>query len=381
MRSPWTWIDHPTPRRRPDGSPGAGRLGCGGGIDPPGRAGWRVLAGLWLLCGGLLLSGGAVARDDPPHRAAPAIVAERFEIATPAGPAQIPVSVSQDWSRPLARVMRAVIMVHGVTRDAELYARHVEQARAASGTLALTSLLIAPQFLTATDIDAHALPTEALRWSYRGWSAGEAALAPAPLSSFDVLDALLVRLSDRSAFPLLTHIVVAGHSAGAQLVQRHAVVGRGDAAARERGIAVRYVIANPSSWLWFGEDRPYPAEPGACPDFDLWRYGLRGAPPYVGDTAALEGRYLARDVVYLAGEADRDPGHGTLDRSCAAMTQGESRFARAMHFMLGLELRRPNQVYHRLLIIRDVGHQAGRMFVAPCGLAALFDRPGCIGMM
>ena len=45
------------------------------------------------------------------------------------------------------------------------------------------------------------------------------------------------------------------------------------------GIDLRYVIANPSSYLWFGAERPYPPAPGACPDYDRWKYGIRGAPP------------------------------------------------------------------------------------------------------
>jgi hypothetical protein len=174
-------------------------------------------------------------------------------------------------------------------------------------------------------------------------------------------------------------VVLAGHSAGAQAVERYAVVGRGEAALTARGIAVRYVVANPSSYLWFGEARPVAVDPAACPQFDRWKYGLVGAPPYVGDTAGLETRFINRDVVYLLGERDTDPHHKFLDRSCAAMAQGETRFARGMFNMLYLEQRHPNLVRHRIFAVPDVGHDADRMFGSTCGMAALFGMPGCQG--
>jgi hypothetical protein len=34
-------------------------------------------------------------------------------------------------------------------------------------------------------------------------------------------------------------------------------------------------------------------------------------------------------------------------------------------------------VRHRVLNVWGVGHDASSMFVSPCGVAVLFDRPGC----
>jgi hypothetical protein len=171
--------------------------------------------------------------------------------------------------------------------------------------------------------------------------------------------------------------VIAGHAAGAQLVQRYAVVGRGPDELARRGVSVRYVVANPSSYLWFGDDRPAPVSRTTCPDFDHWKYGLAYAPAYVAEAVGLEQRYIKRDVVYLLGEADNDPEHDQLDRGCAAVAQGPSRYARGMNYVFALEARNPNLVRHRIINIWNVGHDAARMFGSTCGLAALFDRPGC----
>ena len=334
---------------------------------------------LVLLASGLIGigTGRAQPADQQPVRA----VAEgRLVVSTAAGRGTLPVALSADWSRALPSVTRVVIMVHGTLRNADAYLRLAEQARAAAQAPVETTLLVAPQFLADQDAEAHHLPGDFLRWDTDGWKAGNPASGPVGLSSFDAFDALLARFADPVLFPALRHVVVAGHSAGAQVVQRYAVVGRGEAALGARRVAVRYVVANPSSYLWFGEERPRPVDRAACPEVDQWKYGFRNAPPYVGETRGLERRYVAKDVVYLLGEADRDPNHRFLDRSCAAMAQGEDRFARGMQFMLMLEVRRPNLVHNRVLPLVGVGHDAAAVFGPVCGMAALFGREGCVGL-
>ena len=66
-----------------------------------------------------------------------------------------------------------------------------------------------------------------------------------------------------------------------------------------------------------------------------------------------------------------------VDRTCAAEAQGPTRYARGMNYLFMLEQRHPNLVRHRILSIWSVGHDAASMFMSACGLAALFDRPGC----
>ena len=95
---------------------------------------------------------------------------------------------------------------------------------------------------------------------------------------------MIARLNDRDRFPALKEVVVAGHSAGGQLVQRYAVVGR--PAARSAGL--RFVVSNPSSYLYFSDERPQgdgrfaaPSDAAVCPQYNRWKYGLAGAPPYV----------------------------------------------------------------------------------------------------
>jgi pimeloyl-ACP methyl ester carboxylesterase len=147
--------------------------------------------------------------------------------------------------------------------------------------------LIVPQFLASADIEAHCLPPSTLHWDWVGWMGGDNALGPAAISSFDALDAILQTLASRERFPALSSVVIAGHSGGAQVAQRYAVVTRGEAPLVERGIAVRYVVANPSSYVYFDKQRPRASgdfaalDEASCPQFNRWKYGLDDLPAYV----------------------------------------------------------------------------------------------------
>ena len=78
------------------------------------------------------------------------------------------------------------------------------------------------------------------------------------LSSFAVADRLLAELSDAKRFPNLRRIVLAGHSAGGQFVNRYVAVGRlGESGAGPaRRLEYRFLVANPSSYLYLDGRRP-----------------------------------------------------------------------------------------------------------------------------
>lgn len=300
-------------------------------------------------------------------------------VATKAGRGVLPVYVSDDWRHPLPGVTRVLIVIHGFRRNAGTYYAIARRTVSAAGPAGSGTLVIAPQFLATMDVEAHHLPADTLRWSLTGWQGGEDAVAPAPISSFAALDAILARLADRTRFPDLRTVVIAGHSGGGQVVQRYAILGRG-AAALPAGIAVRYVVANPSSYAWFSDERPdgkggfAPFKAASCPRFDHWKYGMVGLPPYAGDAspAALERSYLTRDVVYLLGTADTNPHHPALDRSCMGEAQGPYRLARGLAYTRYLRARDGAAFHQHVFLVPGVGHSAKGMLTSACGLAVLF---------
>lgn len=254
-----------------------------------------------------------------------------------------------------AGITRALIIVHGVLRDADYY--YDTGVIAAHDAHALgDTLVIAPQ--------------QTLYWDSK-WPGGSDAIAPAPISTYDVFDAMIERLSDASLFPNLREIVVAGHSAGGQIVARYAVVGNAPQLDGKPRVAVRLIVSNPSSYFYFSDWRPYPHR--NCSDFDAWRYGLRGAPRYVtGSAAQLEKRYVGRSVTYLMGTADINPHEDDLDRSCGGEAQGRFRFERAKFFIGYIGRRHPEGTAQRYAFVAGVGHDNRKMFSSACGLAAIF---------
>jgi hypothetical protein len=323
------------------------------------------------------LTGGSLARTaDKGHRD-PVTEIAQDRLVMP--DSEVPVALSQSWAD-AQNVERAVVVIHGLHRDAVSALAEMRKAERAAGIDPGTVLIVAPQFLTPEDVDAHSLSDQVLRWKSVDWEAGQDARNRA-VSSMDVLDRLLAKLADRSRFPKLKMIVLAGHSGGAQLVQRYALLGKADT----NGIRVRFVLANPSSYVYFDRLRPdghdgYGAPGTQCPLFNHWKYGLTELPRYGTANAPvmpdLEMRYVGRDMFYLLGGADNDPNHPELDKSCQAELQGPNRLARGGAFLNYLHQRHPD--YRPPYgIVPGVGHEASKMYRSACGVAAIFDAGRC----
>jgi len=292
----------------------------------------------------------------------------------------------------LDKIRHVLIIVHGLNRDGDNYFQTGANILALSPGADADTLLIAPKFPAALDRGFDKMPV----WTHGRWSAGEASIKsarrPAPVSSFDVMDDLLARVADTRRLPLLQDVVIAGHSAGAQLVQRYAVFNAVDERIKRSGVSVHYVIANPSSYVYFSKDRPKgddnrfgPFNPGQCPDYNLYKYGLDRLPaelPASGvgpatpaqEAVRLARRYAGRSVTYLLGGDDTNPEHRLLDKSCAAEAQGATRLARGkayVNYEKWLPANHKLKIEHLAFEVAGVGHDSRRMFNSECGVREL----------
>lgn len=326
-------------------------------------------------------------RGHAPHPHPVAVLApERLSLSAPSGRAELPLYLSKDWNMPQPGVERAVIVIHGKLRNADTYFRTAERARAAAGAAPGTVLLIAPQFLAAIDVKALGLPADVLRWKGNAWMGGEPSADGAALSSYAVLDAIARHLADRRLFPHLRYVVFVGHSGGGQVVQRYAIAARGVRALAQAGVAVSYVVANPSSYAYFDDRRPVahggfaPFDAAFCPEFDNWKYGMQSRPPYLAgrSPAQLEAGYAKRRVTYLLGGLDTDPAQAALDRSCPAEVQGSNRLARGRTYFHYLQARHPRGLNQQFHVVPGVGHDGARMLTSPCALAVTFGVKTCM---
>lgn len=254
----------------------------------------------------------------------------------------------------------AVIVVHGALRNAGDYYRSIRPGR--------RRLVVAPQFLTEDDVRADEARARYLHWGTEEWKGGLG-----EVSSFTVMDELLQSVA---AFPDVRHVTIVGNSAGGQFVNRYAAVGRGP---DHIGASVRFVVANPSTYLYFDRQRPKGDSFVDHDDLDVdqWRYGFGGGvPDYVGEATSGQeyfDRYAQRDVVYLLGEQDADPGALLLEVHPAAEAQGRTRRERGENYHRYLRHKAGRPV-HTLVHVPRVGHDAAAMFASPQAGPYLFER-------
>ncbi|CAJ0690038.1 hypothetical protein KOL96_14555 [Ralstonia wenshanensis] len=354
-----------------------------------GLRGWRGLAlGVAMTA---MLGLAACAGPQAPETTAAAPVDQkpqgpvwqRVHLGTDAGAYDFPVYANHPLDGDLSSIREVVFVQHGLQRNGNDYYTAGADLLQASGRNPDEVLLIAPNFPGTPDEGKgfDGMPV----WSVDGWIGGfNATNAPyTDLSSLKVLDDLIGYVTDPARAPNVKRVTVAGHSGGGQIVQRYAVLNNVDEAIRKRGIDLQYVVANPSSYLYFTPERPrgkgfarYSTR--VCPDYDHYKYGMVDMVPYAaGKTGRqLFNRYAQRHVTYLAGTSDNDPNHRVLDKLCGAEAEGPTRLDRARNYwryerhMAGR--RRINHQAHEVV---GVGHDQAKMFGSRCGAQAVFGMP------
>jgi hypothetical protein len=304
---------------------------------------------------------------------------------------------------------QALLVLHGYPRDAA-HSFNAGLAAVQAAGLRGRVLVVAPLFqVDANDAERCHTPGEMpaqngdALWHCGSWLAGETSSGTDTISSFAALDALVADVVRQ--WPGLNTLTLAGFSAGAQMLQRHAAF----SAAAPRGIRLRYVIADPGTWLYFDAVRPgllsegqpatdaadceraashpgagctfslQPPDAATCPRYDRWKYGVAGLPAALGrDPAAARTRYRAAEVTYLAGALDNGPGPGTydkvLDHSCAAQLQGTYRLQRAQGYA-AYERQTLQPLRARSLgVVPGCAHDVGCVLPSAEARPALFDR-------
>ncbi|WP_247538086.1 hypothetical protein [Ralstonia pseudosolanacearum] len=281
--------------------------------------------------------------------------------------------------------IRAVVFVQqGLQRNGNDYYAAGAALLKASGRNPDEILLIAPNF--PGEPDAGKGFDRMPMWSVDGWLGGfNAVNAPyTGLSSLQVLDDLIAFVTDPARLPNVRRVTVAGHSGGAQIVHRYAVLNNVDERTRARGVDLRYVVANPSSYLYFTPERPRgrgfaPYDASACPDYDRYKYGMVDMVPYAAgmDGRTLFRRYAQRQVTYLVGSNDNAPNHRELDKTCGAEAEGPTRLDRARNYLRYERYLAGARklVRHQAHEVIGVGHDQARMFGSRCGAQAVFGLP------
>ena len=278
-------------------------------------------------------------------------------------------------------IRRAMIIVHGASRNADHYFGTGVAAAFLAGALNDT-LVIAPRYAVNNGRSSKdPLAENELNWESKlGWAGGGEALGQPDVSTYDAMDAMVRTLGNKANFPNLQLIVVSGHSAGGQFINRYAALNQVHDTV---GVPMRYVVSNPSTMLYLdelrpGRDgqtgfRPY-VDRENCATFDDYKYGLRKRTGYAARLSAekIRAQLAGRPVTYLIGELDTLPIAG-FDSSCVAMAQGPDRFSRAKSYFAHITER--HQAKHEFVPVPLCGHNNRCVWTADVALPVLFPKP------
>ena len=292
-------------------------------------------------------------------------------------------------------ITRALVVVHGAGRDADNYFRNVLAAAFLAGALENT-VVIAPRMASSAANCHDALAPNEISWNCNTWRSGGPAVSNPDVTSFDFVDEVLRKVARKQIFPNLKQIVVTGHSAGGQVLNRYEMSNH---IHDKLGVPVTYVVANPSSYAWPDSTRPTDAAysvqahaPGYIPEiaantaafrnfggardcttYDQWPYGLKDRTGYAAKETddQLKTQLSSRPTTYLLGELDVLP-LGGFDGSCSATAQGPTRLARGEAF--GKFVNEKLGAHHVVKIVPECGHNARCMFTSEDALPLLFPK-------
>ncbi|KAK8257222.1 WSC domain-containing protein [Phyllosticta capitalensis] len=277
------------------------------------------------------------------------------------------------------KLRRAVIVIHGLNRDPQTY---ISQMLVALNSLTVPGIsqdtvsIIAPYFANGDDKSTGYYPWSgsstslALVWKGSQWASGIYNQYPTSVptvSSYAVIDQIIQYYDNKTLFPNMAQIIVAGHSLGAQMNQRHAEV-----STVSTTTPVVYWIGNPNSWGWMSTDRPL--DFSSCTVYDDWRDGFNAYPTLYNvalvntssgiDRAGVLANYRKKNLAYARGIQD----FGDDASNCAPGTTGAQRDERFFNFIA----RFPQPQKLNTIDYINCGHDSGCMFASPAGQARLF---------
>jgi len=295
-------------------------------------------------------------------------------------------------------IRRALIMVHGTNRNANDYFNTAMAAAFLAGGLQDT-IVVAPKLIVQNDPKAE----NEVVWPGGGdsWRSGGMSPSNPELSAFDVADELLRQFANKNLFPNMKAIVVTGHSAGGQFTTRYAMANK---VHETLGVAVTYVVANPSSYAWPDATRtlpvddgepagakdgwsltpdtavhtkfsygPYDAAASKCANYNRWPLGLENRAGYTAKMTddQLKKQLVSRPTTFLVGQVDTLP-LGGFDSSCSAMAQGPTRRARGEAFVKFINEKLGAK--HPIQVVAECGHNNRCIYTDDAVLPLIFPK-------
>ena len=273
------------------------------------------------------------------------------------------------------KIKQLIIYIHGARRNGLDY---YDWGHAAVKTANKDdeTLFISPQFTSLKDLDEHNHDSTHLFWTNNNWRIGDESVSSKKrkmdetFSSFSLVDSMIVRACNPQLFPNLEKITVIGHSAGGQFVSRYA--GMTPMPNILRGYKFRFIIMNPSTYLYLDDRRPVKKgdnltfsrpDTTGCGDFNQYPKGFEKLNPYavkIGEVTTKQ-QFLTRDVAIILGGSDVDRDDPSLDKTCSGNLQGRFRLERGQFYYAYLQLFSKKGTIHTVDVVPNVAHSGEKM--------------------
>jgi hypothetical protein len=283
-------------------------------------------------------------------------------------------------------VSTLLIYIHGVNRNGVAYFEYandmVRWAKKRKETL-----VIAPQYANAEDLDFYHLGNDFLYWDKAQWKDGHTSASErgrqqaVRMSSYEVLDSMLTLVLTSNLFPHIRRVVIVGHSAGGQFVQRYsAITPLPDLLTQ---FTFRFIVMDPSSYMYPDGKRPLGdktfglPDPSTCPEYNHYPKGLEELNTYARTAGADKIRYnmLHRDIVILLGAEDTRTDDPNLDVTCAANLEGPYRLERGKQFFAYISSWPEYGDKKNFAIVPNSGHNGDKMINSDEAVHWIFTNP------
>ncbi len=324
----------------------------------------------------------------------------RFPVNKDGVELKLPYFTSHTLHQNHPEIELAIFAFHGAGDPiADVYLKRVQDAAAMVSGASEKTLIVAPQIPhlehMVSFFGAGNVPEDLMYFDDRKFWGGPSSNESAQISAFSVVDEMLDHICDSGHFPNLKRIVILGHSGGGQLVNRFAA----SSPFGRSGIAIRYIVMNPSSYVYFDGARVIPGtsdqfkiptpetrrQIGACSNDDDYNkynnygYGLNNLYQYHQDNGINAGRmidrYRSRNVIHMLGAQDNDPDGDGLDKKCGAMLQGTNRLERGSIYFNYLQYLFGPMILerHNLEVVPNADHSGRKMITSDIGVKYIFE--------
>ncbi len=285
-------------------------------------------------------------------------------------------------------IRHVILAIHSSNHDATMAYNDCMELINSHENLNKSTLVISPQFLREKHLKNNT-EENLLFWKvYPFWGSSTSTTKSASknlkISAYSILSEIIVDLCSKTSFPNIKKITILGHSAGGQFVNRFATSNTVEFdVARPAGIQCKYVVMNPSSYVYFSPKRsvngsirnfsiPTPEVVEKHPGYNNYGYGLDKLYLYHrknGLTAEkIREMYPQRNVVYLLGEKDCKA-DSSMSVHPHAMLEGNNRLERGRIYFGHLvdEFGPDIKNNQRIVLVPDVGHSGRKMILSKRG--------------